>query len=109
MKTTIKSTRITLDDELKQHIEDKLLTLAKYAPQAVALRIELELTTHHHRKGEIYRAEMNVDLPKKVVRVEVYSEKPLAAIELLKDEMKKALLQLKKRQLTENKQSAKEK
>jgi ribosomal subunit interface protein len=98
MKIVIKGTKLKLDEQIKQYAQDKIITLVgKLTPQAVAVRIELELTTHHHRHGEIFRAEVNLDLPQKVLRAESFGETILTAIDEVEDKLRQDIIKYKEK------------
>ena len=92
MQIIWKGTNLTLTDDVKDYLQKKIISLAELTPRALAFRIEIELTTRHHRHGDIYRAEVNVDLPKKVLRAESFGETIFQAIDQLKDEIRREIL-----------------
>lgn len=75
MKIQIKGTNLTLTPSIKEYIETKLSGLEKFMKsleegrEAVAL-VEIGRTTKHHAKGDIMRAEVNIDLTKNIARAE---------------------------------------
>jgi len=102
MRFQIKATGFDLTPALHQLIEEKLSGFSKYvgrwdAEGAVILRIEIAKTTQHHHKGNVFYAEANLDLPKKVLRVEETNENMRIAIEKLKDRLKNELLRAKEK------------
>lgn len=57
---------IRLTPALRTFVEqkaEKLMRLTKTLGNDVLIRIELGRTTEHHRKGKIFRAEINCDIP----------------------------------------------
>lgn len=61
---------IELTPGLKQVFEKKLEHLKKYKGKLKLLDVRVDLSRdQHHRKGDVYRVEVNVDLPAKVLRV----------------------------------------
>jgi len=95
MERILKGTKIAINENIEQEVEEKIFALAKLAPQALAFRVELELTTRHHQKGKIFRAEVNVDLPRKVLRAEGWGENINQAINQIKDEIKREIIKYK--------------
>ena len=78
MNTTIRGTRVELDDSLRAFIEDKLnhalLPLGDMNLESVNAAVEVELTTRRHPKErsseQLYRAETTLNLPGRVIRAE---------------------------------------
>ncbi|NCN53220.1 ribosome-associated translation inhibitor RaiA [Candidatus Wolfebacteria bacterium] len=108
MKIHIKATGFDLTPALKNFIEEKFNTLDKFVEKwnendAVLLRIEVARKTNHHNKGDVFYAEVNLDLPGlEVVRIEDTGEDMYAAIISAKDRLKTDLLKIKER-LSEHK------
>jgi putative sigma-54 modulation protein len=49
--------------------------------------LEIEKTSEHHQKGEIFRAELNLSLPGKLLRVEKTEKEILKAVDKVRDHM----------------------
>lgn len=103
MKTKIKATNLELTEALKDYIEAKLDMLNKYLGDIQPLLCEFEvgLTTHHHQKGEIFRAEVNLSLPGEMLRVAKTEKDLYKAIDKVKDHLAPMIVKYKekKRQL----------
>lgn len=87
MKFSIKLTQITLSDNVQKNIESKLSGLDKYFAGILDARVEIEKVTDHHRKGDIYRAELNVSVPGNMLRAESVQDTIPAAIVDVKKKM----------------------
>ncbi|MBU0637145.1 MAG: ribosome-associated translation inhibitor RaiA [Patescibacteria group bacterium] len=89
MQPNIKATNIELTDETKDYIQQKVNMLEKFLGKIQILNVnfEVELTTHHHLKGQIYRAEMNLEVPGELLRVEKTEKNLFKAIDKVKDHM----------------------
>ena len=62
--------KIKLSDEMKDLIAEKLEGLKKYKGKLNLLDVRVDISRdQHHKKGDVFRVEINVDLPKKVLRV----------------------------------------
>ncbi len=90
MKINIKASIVDLTPSIKIFIEDKLGGLGKYVKKydeegAVGLWVEIERTTRHHRKGEIFHAVANLRLPGKVLRAEEHATDIRTAIDTIKN------------------------
>jgi len=75
MKIDIKATQFEFTPAVKAYVEDKIGGLQKFIDRwdlegNVEVRVEVERITHHHHKGEVFRAEANMRLPGKVLRAE---------------------------------------
>lgn len=97
----IKSTGLDLTDAMRSAVEKVMANLDKYAErfgEAVSADVELEKTTNHHNKGEIYRAEINVSVPKKgILRADATDEDLYAAIDKMDEAISRELRKLKER------------
>ena len=93
MELKIKATNLELNPRLRAHVEAKANMLAKYYAGIIKIEAEVDLTSHHHRQGKIYRAEFNVTVPGKLLRVEKTAEDIFKAVDKVKDHM---ALELKK-------------
>lgn len=84
MKVTRKETRLEISEAVEKKVKakiDKLSTRLKRLGSAVELRVEMERTTRHHRKGLIYRVELNLKVLKKLLRAEVFGEDIITALD----------------------------
>ena len=75
MKINIKSTHLDLTPALKEYIEEKIGSLAKFLKRwdpegVVEAYVEVARTTKHHHKGNVFRAETDLRVPGKVLRAE---------------------------------------
>jgi len=101
MMFNIKATKITLTPEVKSYIQKKMDTLDKYlgSMKILLARFEVEKTTEHHQKGEIFRAELNLTLPGKLLRVEKTEKEILKAIDKVRDHMEVVIKRFKEKQI----------
>ena len=96
METTkIKATNTTLTDAITDYVNAKLgkSVLEKFAGSYEILGVEVDIgkTTAHHNSGEIFRAEVNVDVKGKMLRAVSDKEDLYAAIDDVRDEIIKVL------------------
>lgn len=62
--------KIKLTPELKELIIDKLEGLKKFKSKLNVLEVRVDLSRdQHHKKGDVFRVEINVGLPRKMLRV----------------------------------------
>ena len=91
MNIIIKGTNLELHND---YAEEKIGGLKKFMEgidlggNRVIARIELAKTSQHHQQGDIYKAEVNLDLPKKMFRCVVESDDIYKAIDDVKDELR---------------------
>ncbi len=94
MKINIKSTHLDLTPALKEYIEEKIGSLAKFLKRwdpegVVEAYVEVARTTKHHHKGNVFRAETDLRVPGKVLRAEDEDWDIRAAIDRVKDKLKR--------------------
>ena len=86
MRTNIQAKGTTLTPSLRQYIFDKITDpLEKFLSddESAIVEVELELTTKHHKKGPVWRAEVNVMIGKTLLRGEQYAEEAHDIIDFL--------------------------
>lgn len=79
----IKATDIELTDAIKDAVERDLSVLDPLLVrwgETVSVDVEVGKTSQHHHKGEIFRAEINLQIPGKLLRAEEEREDLYAAI-----------------------------
>ncbi|MDD4073915.1 MAG: ribosome-associated translation inhibitor RaiA [Candidatus Pacebacteria bacterium] len=66
MEIKIKTTNIEITEYLKKLVNSKAKKIDKLLSDysGLILEVELDKTTKHHQKGDIFRAEMQVQVPK---------------------------------------------
>lgn len=90
MNINIKATQIELNPALQSYVESKLKRLTKFLDESespAAVQVEIGKVTDHHRQGEVFRAEINIDWQGKRFRSQAVEEDLYAAIDLAKDEI----------------------
>lgn len=105
MTVTIKGTNLELTPALKQYAAEKVLSLGKFFPGLTIARLELERTTRHHHKGEVWRAEGNLHGPHHLFRAEAEAADIYAAVDRMKDELKRELHASKEKRRTQVRQA----
>jgi putative sigma-54 modulation protein len=111
LKVDIKGTEMELTESIVASIETKLATLDKYLATAGSpceLRVEVGKTTHHHNKGQLFRAEANLKIPGHLIRAEETSYKLYDALDLVKDQLKREILKITKSAVDEKRAGARE-
>ena len=89
MNINIKATKIKLTPEVKGYIQEKMDMVEKYLGGITPINadFEVEMTTHHHNKGEIYRAEVNLLLPGQLLCLTKTEKELLKVIDKVKDHL----------------------
>lgn len=96
----MKTTNFSLTEAIAVTIEQKLALLGKRllkveeksGGDSVLARIEVGRTTQHHNKGEIYRAELTLEIPGEPNLRAVATEEDLhRAIDVVKEEVEREL------------------
>lgn len=97
MQTRIKATKIELTDAIKDYVEQKMNMLEKYLGSFNAQNCDVEvgMITSKHQKGKIYRAEINLQVPGELLRVEKEAEDLFKAIDKVKDHMAQLIVKYK--------------
>lgn len=93
MQIIIKTTQIELTEALTRYVEERIGGLEKYIVrfeeegESVA-RVELARTTQHHRHGDVFSAEVNLQVSGEVIRASREGEDLYATIDAVKDVLK---------------------
>jgi len=90
MQIRIKETEIKINKGLYSFLENKIKTLEKLLPSNpdVIVEAEVGLTSHHHQKGDVYRAEIQIAMPgKKLLRAVAERDNLRSAIIEAKEEI----------------------
>lgn len=101
MILTIKASNVERTPRILDRIEKICGKLEQFAPPAdpdgLVVKIEVGRITRHHRKGVVYRAEIDVTLGKMYLRAKAAGGDVLSALDEAKDEIERRLLKEKKR------------
>lgn len=86
MQINIKTKNITLTDAIKEYVEEKIGPLEKFLQGVEPIIVEVEVgkTSQHHNKGDVFRAEVQIEVPGKLLRAES-----------VKDDLRKAIVEVK--------------
>ena len=102
MKIKIESTGFELTPAIRELVEKKVGSLSKLIQrfegrgEAIA-SVEVSRTTKHHRHGDVFYAEINLNLAGKIIRAEDHNIKLQAALDIAKDKIKQEILRFKER------------
>jgi len=89
MKITIKSTKLELTEAIRSYFQAKMDSVEKYLGNIPVINcdVEVEKTTGGRRKGEIFRAEANLEVPHQLLRVAKTEKDLYQAIDQVKDDL----------------------
>ncbi len=104
MELKVKTTDIELTPSIKRYVEKKMKSLRKLIKRfekegEVYVYFEIARITRHHRSGNIFYAEANVDLLGEKVRAESRREDIRAAIDEVKDILRRKIREVRERQI----------
>ncbi len=88
MKIQIKATNMELTPSVREYVEKKVDSLEKFInvdPETVFAEVEVGTTTHHHKAGNIFRAELNLKMNGKNIYVQEEKDDLYAAIDAMRD------------------------
>ncbi len=104
MKVNIKAKNLTLTPEIKDYIQKKMDMLDRRFTNIKVINADFEvgLTTRHHNKGEIYRAEVNIEVPGELLRVEKTEKILFKAIDKVKDHLTRSIKRYKEKRMIKN-------
>ncbi|HOK35455.1 MAG TPA: ribosome-associated translation inhibitor RaiA [Candidatus Pacearchaeota archaeon] len=100
MEIQIKSNNIQLTESLRNYIEERINSCERFIKKInfpLRAEVEVEKITKHHRKGDIFRAEINLPLPGKLIHCESRKDDIYLAITDLKDKLQRELKEYKAR------------
>ncbi len=93
MKINTKYTNLDSTLAIQTYIADAISDLEKYLGKmdkegSVIARVELGRATNHHKKGDVYHAECNLEIGGKMLRVEFEGSDPRVCIDNIVDRLK---------------------
>lgn len=93
MKINLKTKNFSLTPSIKNYLEKKLNSLDKFLPnnESIFADVDLSKTTKHHQKGDVFRAEVNLRLPGRLVRASAIKWDLMVAIDAAKDDILKEI------------------
>lgn len=87
MKINLKATKIEMTDAISSYVQEKMDMLDKYlgSTQVLNCDVELERVIGGQNKGEIFRVEVNLEVPHELLRVEKTESDLYKAIDKVRD------------------------
>ncbi len=89
MKINVKSTKLELTEAIRNYFQEKMDMLEKYfgSIKVINCDVEIEKLAGRQRKGKIFRAEVNLQVPGEILRVEKTADNMYKAIDKVKDHL----------------------
>ena len=104
MKFIIKSKEIEISDDLKSYIEKRFSKLGKFLESVdtnlIEVVAEFEKISGRHRQGEIYQANINLNLPGKFFRFEVKGDNLYSIVDEADNELESEITKYKTKKET---------
>jgi putative sigma-54 modulation protein len=97
MTINIHGTGIELTDAIKEYAEEKMSQLTKFFDNIQQINIDVGKQSHHHNKGEVFYAEVNVHIPGHMLRIVKEEQDLYKAIDKVKDHFKVELEKIKEK------------
>ena len=94
MRINEKGTNLEITSRIREYFYKKLEHIEKFVnsdDDSAMLDVELGKTTNHHKNGEIFRTEINLQLKGKNFRAVAEEEDLFASIDIAKDDMVRQL------------------
>lgn len=92
--SALKGTNLDLTDAIKAYVDERLKAIEKIVQDfepTVEVTINVEKTTNHHNKGEVFKADMVVQVPGERFHASETAEDLYEAIDRVKDQMRRQL------------------
>ena len=101
MKINIKATKLELSSALRDYFQLKMDALDKYLGTIPVINcdVEIEKTKSNQSKGNIFRAEVNLEVPHQLLRVEKTSQDMYKAIDKVRDHLELVIKKYKEKMI----------
>lgn len=102
MKINIKTKNLDLTDPLRVYIDDKVGSLQRFLKRYeedrnVIVDVEVSRPSNHHHKGEVFYAEINLELPGTLLRASAEDYDARLAINKVRDKMHREIVDYKEK------------
>lgn len=103
MKINLKAKNIELTPEIKDYAQKRLNYFDKFIkkvdPQSIICDVELEKVIGDQQKGDVFRAEINLEIAGKFYRGEDRSENIFSAVDSVKDQVAREIKRTKEKKV----------
>ncbi len=102
LKQNIKATNLELTPSITEYLDKRLSAVDKLIDDEIEAlaRIDVGRTTHHHHKGDVFRAEINLRVGDKNFHAVSETTDLYAAIDEMRDEIVQEVNRSKKKTMT---------
>lgn len=103
MNIIIKTSKLELTPAIEEYIYEKIGSLDRFIKNRfeqkgeIKAEVEIARTTKHHRRGDVFYAEINLHLPKKNLRAEHSDWDIRVAIDQAKDKLRQEIKKYKEK------------
>lgn len=97
--TEFKGKNIDISDTIRSYVENKIGVVSKLTEkfEPCDLRVEVGKNSKHHKKGEVFLAELTLSIPGTVLRSEVRKDELYAAIDVSINDLRRQVSRYKKK------------
>ena len=97
MKLNIKTKNLDLTDPLRVYINEKIGSLDRFLKRYeetgdIIVDVEIARPSNHHHKGEVFYAEINLEIPGKFLRASAQDYDARNAINQVRDKMHREIV-----------------
>ena len=104
MKINFYHKNIEITAGVRQKMEKKINHLEKYSKTLDILNVRVDISRdRHHNKGDVFRVEINVDIPKHLLRAVEQAHDPLAACDLAMEKLERQARKAKEKEIDKKK------
>lgn len=99
MKINLKATKVEMTEAISNYIQDKMDMLEKYLgdTQVLNFDVEVERIIGGQNKGEVFRMEVNIQVPHELLRVEKTENDLYKAIDKVRDHLEDVIVKYKEK------------
>lgn len=95
MDIKIKGTKMDLTPAIETAVNEKFGNLEKYFDNIIGCEVEVGKITNHHHKGDVFFAEVNLEVPGKIIRAVTNTDDLYKALTETKDKLKVEIVKYK--------------
>lgn len=103
MHIKIQATDMKLTREIDDYIRKRIGTISRFLGNEDAMamaEVEVGRITYHHKRGEVFKAEANLDMPGKQFRATAEAEDLYTAIDEVRQELEREVVSAKDKERT---------
>jgi len=99
MKINLKATKLEMTDAIANYVQTKMDMLEKYlgTTKITNCDVEVERMVSGQNKGDVFRMEVNLEVPRELLRVEKTENDLYKAIDKVKDHLEGVIIKYKEK------------